>query len=55
MEAFKGLIRQSVKQLKLCLFIDGLDEYEGDPTDIADIFTDLAESDNIKVCLSSRP
>jgi len=55
MEALKALIKQSVKQLKLCLFIDGLDEYEGDPTDLADLFTDIVDSDNIKICLSSRP
>jgi hypothetical protein len=55
MEALKALIKQNVKQLKLCLFIDGLDEYEGDPTDMADLFTDIVDSDNIKVCLSSRP
>lgn len=55
MEALQALIKQSVKQLKLCLFIDGLDEYEGDPTDLADLFTDIVDSDNIKVCLSSRP
>jgi hypothetical protein len=55
MEALKALIEQSVKQLRLCLFIDGLDEYEGDSTDMADLFTDLVASDNIKVCLSSRP
>jgi hypothetical protein len=55
MEALKALIKQRVKQLKLCLFIDGLDEYEGDPTDMADLFTDIVDSDNIKVCLSSRP
>ncbi|KAF3801901.1 hypothetical protein GCG54_00015123, partial [Colletotrichum gloeosporioides] len=41
--------------LQLCLFIDGLDEYEGDNTDIARLFTKISSFENVKCCLSSRP
>ena len=45
---------------KLCLFIDGLDEFEGhdDQNDwgyLIELFTRLGTSSHIKVCLSSRP
>jgi hypothetical protein len=54
-QAFHTLLRQALVPLKICFFIDGLDEYEGSPIDLADLFTDITTSDNVKVCLSSRP
>lgn len=41
--------------MKLCLFIDGLDEYEGLEVDIARLFTGVVLSPHLKVCASSRP
>jgi hypothetical protein len=41
--------------LKLCLFIDGIDEYEGNDEEIAELFGQAAMSDNVKICCSSRP
>jgi hypothetical protein len=55
MQAFTNLIQQTAYPLKMCLFIDGLDEFEGDHREIASLFTKLAESSNVKVCVSSRP
>ncbi|KAH7397492.1 hypothetical protein BKA64DRAFT_37798 [Cadophora sp. MPI-SDFR-AT-0126] len=49
---------RSLTGLKICLFVDGLDEYEcpdESHDDIASFFVDLAESSGIKICLSSRP
>lgn len=40
--------------LKLCFFIDGLDEYDSDHEDLCDILHDMASSPHIKMCLSSR-
>lgn len=40
---------------KVCLFIDGLDEYGGDHRELVKILCQLSESPNIKVCVSSRP
>jgi len=39
---------------KVCLFIDGIDEYEGDPMDTVELFRSITSS-NVKICLSSRP
>ncbi|RPA87881.1 hypothetical protein BJ508DRAFT_40 [Ascobolus immersus RN42] len=47
--------------LKLALFIDGMDEYDtrtavsGHSLDIVEVLRSLAQCDNIKVCVSSRP
>jgi hypothetical protein len=40
---------------KLCLFIDGLDEYDGRYSDIIDLCHEFAALPNLKLCLSSRP
>jgi hypothetical protein len=40
----------------MCFFVDGLDEYEGDPEEISQYFKDLSlHSDHAKFCVSSRP
>ena len=59
-KAFRRLIGLSSQHLKLCFFIDGLDEYEGEyegePEDIAQYFKDLSLcSVYTKFCLFSRP
>jgi len=41
--------------LRFCFFIDGLDEFDGDHSEICETVTDLCESPNIKICVSSRP
>ena len=46
---------ESGQTLCFCLFIDGLDEYEGDPEEVVHLVSRLAQADNIKVCASSRP
>lgn len=52
---FQRLIRQTTVSLKICFFIDGLDEYAGGHSDIADLVSGIADMDNIKICASSRP
>ncbi|KAH8803347.1 small s protein, partial [Xylogone sp. PMI_703] len=52
---FRNLLQCLLPKVKLCLFIDGLDEYEGDYDDIVDLLQEHAKSPNIKLCLSSRP
>jgi len=41
--------------MRFCFFIDGLDEYEGNDLDMADLFGDVAKMPHVKVCVSSRP
>lgn len=54
MSLFRQLLEQREIPIKLCLFIDGLDEYEGCYDEIVDLFRSTT-SRNVKVCLSSRP
>ncbi|RFU33672.1 hypothetical protein B7463_g2672, partial [Scytalidium lignicola] len=53
--AFKNFISQTSVPLKLCLFIDGLDEYEGNEEDLAEFFGNASMTENVKICCSSRP
>jgi len=53
-EALRLLVKNS-KGLKICLFIDGLDEYAGDHGDLIRVFETLSSYDNVKLVLSSRP
>ncbi|KAG8534382.1 uncharacterized protein KY384_001227 [Bacidia gigantensis] len=50
--AFEGLRMQTIESAKFCFFIDGLDEFGGQHTDIIKNF---ASSEDVKVCISSRP
>lgn len=40
---------------KICLFIDGMDEYKGDHVELINTILGLAACSNIKICVSSRP
>ena len=40
---------------KFCLFVDGLDEYDGYHRDVNDVLKGFSEHPNIKIILSSRP
>ncbi|KAL6714318.1 hypothetical protein ACLMJK_007741 [Lecanora helva] len=53
--AFEILAQQRIPGKRFCIFIDGLDEYEGLPADIIRRLQSLSKSENIKLCLSSRP
>ncbi|KAF4630952.1 hypothetical protein G7Y89_g7182 [Cudoniella acicularis] len=53
-EAFTLLMTQHIVQFKLCLFVDGLDEFDGDHEEMAEFFK-TSTSPFLKVCLSSRP
>ena len=50
----RKLTQQSMN-MKLCFFIDGLDEYDGVHRDVISIVRELATLPNIKLCVSSRP
>jgi hypothetical protein len=55
MEIFKGLVKQTVVPLKFVLFIDGLDEYEGDHQELGKFFNSISCLPHVKICISSRP
>ncbi|ORY68368.1 uncharacterized protein BCR38DRAFT_362736, partial [Pseudomassariella vexata] len=52
--AVKSLFSQNQVRLRACLFIDGLDQYEGDEFEIIDLFRSISSTSNIKCCVSSR-
>ena len=41
--------------VKFCFFVDGLDEFEGDPSTLSQLLLDLSRNADIKLCVSSRP
>lgn len=55
--AFENLVRifSSSSSCRICLFIDGIDEFEGDHVRLSDFFASVAASPNIKLVVSSRP
>ncbi|KAJ0269171.1 hypothetical protein COL940_012708 [Colletotrichum noveboracense] len=40
--------------LRMCLFIDGLDEYDSNHAELCQVLLDMAKSPHVKICLSSR-
>jgi hypothetical protein len=56
MHAFENLVVSSgTKRFKLCLFVDGLDEFDGDHHEMINLFKRAVSFPNVKACLSSRP
>lgn len=51
----RGLAQGDTGDVKLCLFVDGLDEFEGNHQEVCEILSSLATSKHIKLCVSSRP
>ncbi|KAK8145537.1 hypothetical protein G3M48_004305 [Beauveria asiatica] len=48
----------AAEKMKICLFVDGMDEFEGNHAMMIHLFRSLAtgkRADNVKMCLSSRP
>ncbi|KAF7540889.1 hypothetical protein G7054_g1068 [Neopestalotiopsis clavispora] len=55
-QSFETLATHDSLRLKIVLFVDGLDEYEGDHIDLCIFLKYLAKkSSNIKICAASRP
>ena len=58
LDCLEYTIRRLTETANLCLFIDGLDEFQGDTaacTDLNSLLIGLARSSTVKVCVSSRP
>ncbi len=56
-EAFERLVTLSgsLPGCRLCFFIDGLDEFEGDHGKLASLLRGWAACPDVKLCVSSRP
>ncbi|RDW75803.1 hypothetical protein BP5796_06624 [Coleophoma crateriformis] len=56
MEGLKLTLQGAKDDTKICLFIDGVDEFDGDHGSIIKLFQSLVtENEHVKICLSSRP
>ncbi|KAF2493004.1 hypothetical protein BU16DRAFT_514299, partial [Lophium mytilinum] len=53
--AFKRLNDHELASTRFCFFIDGLDEYDGDHSDLITVIKSLVDTSNVKICVSSRP
>ena len=53
---FQNVVRQQAESRTLCIFLDGLDEYErkADFRQLMDLIRDLSREKNVKICVSSR-
>ena len=49
------LLSDGLEKHRLCIFIDGLDEFDGDYNILLDLVRYLRQSTKVKFCLSSRP
>lgn len=49
------LLKQQHIPLSVCIFIDGLDEFDGDYDTVVKLINDLGDETHVKICLSSRP
>jgi hypothetical protein len=54
-QAFQILLKKSGRSYRLCLFIDGLDEYEGDHDLFVELLSDITATCDVKLCVASRP
>jgi hypothetical protein len=48
-------IKNFAEDEKLCLFVDGLDEFDGDHGALVNLFKELVQNPSVKLCVSSRP
>ena len=53
-DVLKDLRLRTSDCTRFCFFIDGLDEFDGDHTELLEVMEGLT-SDHIKICFSSRP
>ena len=57
-DALHAFVREAGPTTSICLFIDGLDEFEGDDDqhlELTRLFQRLSDFKHVKVCASSRP
>ena len=54
-ESLRKVLEQEITDTAFCFFIDGLDEYLGDPIDLVQLLNPFVKESSVKICLSSRP
>lgn len=54
-KGFRRLVRKQATPLRICLLIDGIDEYEGDHSELSELLSSVSSSTHVKIIISSRP
>lgn len=54
-DALKRFLAEKPSSLRMCLFLDGLDEFVGDEDSLINTIGLLSQTSGVKVCVSSRP
>ena len=56
-EGIRLFLQNALRSTRICLFVDGLDEFDGDHDEIIRFFQSIPSisEGNLKLCLSSRP
>lgn len=55
LNGLRKITEQTTLSNAFCIFIDGLDEYEGEHEHLVNILTKMAHTSPIKLCVASRP
>ena len=55
LKTLRNISTTTASDTKFCFFVDGLDEYDGRPSDIIELVDILKSFQNVKTCVSSRP
>ncbi|KAK3984169.1 hypothetical protein QBC44DRAFT_385972 [Cladorrhinum sp. PSN332] len=54
-KALLTLVHEVTIGANLCLFIDGLDEFDGDHGSLIELLKGITQQSSVKICVSSRP
>ena len=54
-KALKLITKEDCVTARFCFFIDGLDEFEGDHTELIKLLMDIVTTSSVKICVASRP
>lgn len=54
-ECLQAINANNTSTVRFCFFVDGLDEFDGDYTEISQTLTEIANSSRIRLCVASRP
>ncbi|KAJ5741915.1 hypothetical protein N7533_011324 [Penicillium manginii] len=55
LNGLQNITKQTSLSNAFCIFINGLDEYEGEHEDLINILSKMAHTSPIKICVASRP
>lgn len=54
-QTMRAVAAQNLQRFRICMFIDGIDEYDGETESLTELLAEISKNDGIKIVLSSRP